>query len=438
MDAAERLSGILHARELRWQCRQMLVQQHGCALLTASLRLPSRLRQEADFLQAFDRLMASFEAQLAPLGGRLLLCSMDADGPARHYAVPDARAAKQLSAGFEEQQPGGAMLDLDVLDADARAFSRAALMQPARACAVCGSRPASACIVGAMHPIDEVEAAFRSILAALAPAPSPEERIAALAVRALLYEAAVSPKPGLVDRQDQGAHQDMDFYSFIDSALALRPWFQHCARLGASSDVPPEALLHLLRPRGILAEQQMLAATGGANTHRGLIFSLGILCAASGRMPEADGETLCQLAAAIAKPALQDPLGDSHGDRVRRRYGGLGVRGEAAQGFPAARAALKVLRAALDRGRRMDEAGRRALYCIMARLEDSNVLHRAGEDGLRYMQQHAEALLSQDLPPMQTQLFEQGMQARGISPGGSADSLALCLYLWLREQGDEM
>jgi holo-ACP synthase/triphosphoribosyl-dephospho-CoA synthase len=126
------------------------------------------------------------------------------------------------------------------------------------------------------------------------------DSVSGAAVRAILTEAAVSPKPGLVDRINSGSHTDMEFFTLIDSALALLPWFRDCAIAGfdsASEEVEtgPAALFEALRPRGIKAEAEMRKASGGVNTHRGYIFSLGILSAAFGRLcgltekPDLDG-----------------------------------------------------------------------------------------------------------------------------------------------------
>lgn len=101
--------------------------------------------------------------------------------------------------------------------------------------------------------------------------------IAALAVDCLAMEVAAWPKPGLVSRIDSGSHDDMDAGTFGRSADALRPHLAALAEAGAAG-----AGLARLRAIGVAAEADMLAATGGVNTHRGAIFGLGLLCAAAG------------------------------------------------------------------------------------------------------------------------------------------------------------
>ncbi|NLD33615.1 MAG: hypothetical protein GX653_01755 [Clostridiales bacterium] len=426
-------SPVLAARELRWQTRLFLAGEGGQPLLTATLRAPHALRQEDAFHQAFFACCARLEQALhsAGLEGRLLLETRDAEGPARHYAVADARAAKQAAIRFEETQPGGALLDLDVMDMDAKPLSRADLGLAPRACAVCGARPAAGCIAGRAHDSHQTEAAFRALL------PRVEDeaaRAARLALLSLLYEVSVTPKPGLVDRADNGAHDDMDFYTFLRSAAAIAPYFARCAALGQQPGIPADALLGRLRPLGLMAEQAMARQTGGVNTHKGLIFSLGILCAAAGRLGEKrDAGALCALAGQIAQPALEDAADASHGARVRQRYGDLGARGEAAAGFPSALAALPVLREAMHKGEGPDRAGARALLALIARVRDTNVLYRAGEEGLTYLQQGANDLLARDIPPEELAAFSRQVAARGISPGGSADLLAVAFFLHLYE-----
>ncbi len=426
---------LLQARELRWQTRQTLAARHE-ALVSVTLRSPAALRQQANYLKGFDQLCAQLEQALPGL--QPLLTTLDADGPARHYAAPDAGLAKAQCIQFEEQTPGGGLLDIDVMNASGQALGRAELHQPARACAVCGERPATLCIRPQRHDETETRQAFDRLLSLVPDSDVLAQRIGGWALRAMLYEVSVSPKPGLVDRFDQGAHGDMDYYSFIDSALALSSYFVSCARLGADWQMAPEGMLAALRPLGIQAEQDMLRATGGVNTHKGLVFSLGILCAAAGRLQgQAPPQALCALAARIATPALDDRQSDqpSHGEKVRARHGDRGVRGEAAAGFPAALGiALPQLQKALGEGRSPDEAGLLALLQLMASLRDTNVLHRGGAEGLRFMQAGARELLAQGLPKDKLSTYCEQMVARRLSPGGCADLLCVAFFLLFSTQ----
>ena len=104
------------------------------------------------------------------------------------------------------------------------------------------------------------------------------KKIGALAHLAMLSEVSATPKPGLVDRMTNGAHDDMDFFTFLASATALRTSFDTFAELGrAHAKEPVSALLPHLQAAGIIAERHMFAATHGVNTHKGMIFSLGLL-----------------------------------------------------------------------------------------------------------------------------------------------------------------
>lgn len=425
-------SPVLLAREARWHARQQLVRLHGSALVSATLRLPQALRQQPAYVAAFHRLCRIFDRQLEVAGGKLVLETMDADGPARHYAISDARLAKQLAIAMEEHAPGGGMLDLDVLDPAGTPLSRSDLGEPPRPCVVCGGRPAAACVAGERHSLSVTCQAFEGLLREMELPAQPEAFIADCARQALIYEALLSPKPGLVDRLGTGAHSDMDIYCFVDSALALGPGLLGCARLGARGDIPADQLLARLRPVGIQAEQAMLQATGGVNTHRGAIFSLGILCAAAARLgSQAGSAAICALAGQIAAPALLDQPAHSHGGLAQRLYGAAGARGEAAAGFPNALSALARLGEGLAAGQRLEAAALTALYHTMGRLRDSNVLFRGGEGGLAFMHSNAQRLLEEDLPRQGMLAFGAQMAARGLSPGGCADVLAQALFLHL-------
>ena len=94
--------------------------------------------------------------------------------------------------------------------------------------------------------------------------------ISSLAMKSMIYEVAVSPKPGLVDRFNSGAHKDMDFFTFIDSSMIFMDYFYKCTMTGIEfKEEDYSLLLKSIRPLGIEAEKKMFAATNGINTHKG-------------------------------------------------------------------------------------------------------------------------------------------------------------------------
>lgn len=232
-------------------------------------------------------------------------------------------------------------------------------------------------IPGLSRPQPDLEATpGRATPGSTVPEPvSPRDvRLAAAAQRALLAEAELFPKPGLVDPLGHSTHPDMDLSTFIRSAISLGPAFQEFAALGrAGRRVPGPATLAALRPVGIAAEATMRRATGGANTHRGAIFILGLALAACGRasadaapaqgtagqgsadaLPTPDRvlDAIAEICRGLVTADLDDAAsGDrdaarlSHGRRLYRELGVTGVRGEAEAGFPSVRPVLAALRA---------------------------------------------------------------------------------------------
>lgn len=273
------------------------------------------------------------------------------------------------------------------------------------------------------------------------------------ALRALLYEVSITPKPGLVDRANTGAHRDMDFFTFVDSACTLLPYFRAFTLAGMGlagqsfAGVPPQ-----LRAIGLRAEAEMLAATGGVNTHKGLLFSMGLFCAALGILcrqgKSIDEAEIFLLCAALAKGAPAElekkggaQSGATYGQRAYISHRLTGVRGEAAAGFPHVRdVGLPALHAQLARGCSLNDAGAIALLYLMAAVDDTNLIGRAGMEGLRRVQREAAELTRRFGEPggllKAAAQWDRELIERGQSPGGSADLLALTLMAhWVAERG---
>ena len=262
-----------------------------------------------------------------------------------------------------------------------------------------------------------------------------ECRIADLAYCALIRELETWPKPGLVSPVDSGSHRDMDADTLRRSAEAVAPFFAQLVRAGAAS-----ARLSDLRQIGLAAEAAMLAATGGINAHRGAIFSLGLIAAAEGKgapiaiSAEARAARVGELWGSEIGHAPLSPI--SHGGRAARRYGVGGAGAEAAAGFPSVRAfGLPALRLGRHLAPEDEEAARvQCLFALMAELDDTNLLHRGGVEGLALAQDAARAFLHRGGVGAsgwrdEAVSLHHAFVERNLSPGGSADLLAVTLFL---------
>lgn len=264
------------------------------------------------------------------------------------------------------------------------------------------------------------------------------ERLADLAVQALIDEADLSPKPGLVDRRGSGAHSDLHLGLMHASANALWPTFKAMAEAAQAAGEVGQPLREALGQLGRDGEADMLRVTRGVNTHRGAIWALGLLSASAALETDAvDARQMAGTAAALAR--LSDPAApvnpDSHGARVCRTYGVLGAREQAQHGFPAIlEQGLPQLRASRRAGHGEQNARLDALLAIMTELSDTCVLHRAGLEGLTRMQRGARAVLAEGgcvslAGRRQLRTLEADMLALRASPGGAADLLAATLFL---------
>ncbi|MDF0605452.1 triphosphoribosyl-dephospho-CoA synthase [Neisseriaceae bacterium TC5R-5] len=260
--------------------------------------------------------------------------------------------------------------------------------------------------------------------------------LATAAVRALISEASLSPKPGLVDQRGGGAHQDMDWWLLCRSARALQPGLLAMAQAAQELD-DLASLRRAIGRHGRDAEAAMLAVTGGINTHRGAIWALGLLLTAAAHWPEAGVAELTQRAAQLARlPDSGLEQQPAHpGARACQQYGVGGARAQAMAGFPQVmQAGLPTLRHTRQAGAGEACAQLDALLAIMAQLDDTCLLARGGVAGLQLAQQGAAAVLQAGGSASATgrvllQQLDRQLLARRLSPGGAADLLAATLLL---------
>ncbi|MCT4606442.1 MAG: triphosphoribosyl-dephospho-CoA synthase CitG [Marinisporobacter sp.] len=273
--------------------------------------------------------------------------------------------------------------------------------------------------------------------------------VSEIAVKALLFEVSATPKPGLVDRYNSGAHGDMDFYTFMSSSAALGHTFYQCAlAAGKYEEVNYDNILAYIRPIGIEGEKRMLKATGGVNTHKGLIFSLGIIAAVAGMAyiesprTNIDSLEICSRVISVTKGISQKELVQNkkkkeftYGEYLYKKYGVKGIRGEVESGFATVREYGLPILISLMKNRNLNDVLVQVLLHLMMYTEDSNVLGRHDLSTLDYVKINAKQALSlggiftaegrKKVMDMDKDFIE-----KNISPGGAADLLAVTLMLY--------
>ena len=264
-----------------------------------------------------------------------------------------------------------------------------------------------------------------SSVAALVPTTTVPHIIAHLATDALRSELYTTPKPGLVDRNDNGAHRDMNLTLMSKSIDALQPYFTRLAVLGLDNDTPQA---DDIRSIGLEAEQAMLDATGGVNTHRGALFAMGLMtlstawCMAHGSVePQALRHMTQQVAQQFA------PTTGTHGNNAVNAHHVMGALDLAKDGYSQL---FNEWLPAYHRYLADDAhtAGHKLLLLIMSQLDDTNVIHRVGYEQAQQVKHEASAMLD-NYSNDGLEMMNRDFIARNISPGGSADMVALTIFI---------
>lgn len=437
------LNELLAARETRAKRQRDLLETYGGSLICLTLNIPGPRKVTEQTLRLFRMAVDIVQSRLGAMGFASVNCQLvnSLAGSEGYFPVElPARTLKAAMVEIEDYSPVARLFDLDVLSSEGVKISREDLGLPGRKCLLC-DQSARVCARSRAHSLAELEQKTQALITqALTEADT--RRVAALAVRGLLYEACAAPKPGLVDRLDPGSHKDMDVFTFLSSAAALQPYFADCFRLGRQTcHYSPQETFRQLRLPGMLAEGEMYRATGGINTHKGAIFSMGLLCGALGRLEEEDRRDLMAISRMCAGMTegltgreLRDRAEDhaTNGERAYLRHGVGGIRAQAEQGFPAVmNTGLPMLNKALAQGLSLEEAGCATLVALMAVCEDTNLITRGGIEAQRETADRARALLEQERFPDRRTLEEwnREMAERGLSPGGCADLLAMTYFL---------
>ncbi len=338
----------------------------------------------------------------------------------------DAKAFKMLTCKLEEEHPLGRLMDIDVFDEEGVLLSRSLFGMKKRRCLLCNEE-AFLCARAQKHSYTELNAHIKTLVHQHAF----NHSIALWCERAMKTEVELTPKPGLVDSANSGAHHDMDINTFYASIKAIKPYilkFLEAQPLSFDS----------LRSIGVACEKAMFEATNGVNTHKGMVFCLALTCGALSTLKvskqpftckaiQAEIQSLCE---GLVEKDLLLAHPQSAGARFFYETGSLGIRGIAQSGFAlvfeGSLPFFEIQKERLGEGKAL----KMTLLWLMERLEDSTLWSRGGLEGLAYVKQKAGEIrlhVKHSPEDLDTQLraFDEDLIARHLSPGGSADLLAL-------------
>lgn len=275
-----------------------------------------------------------------------------------------------------------------------------------------------------------------------------EELVADLAVKALLYEVSISPKLGLVSRTSNGSHRDMNFYTFIDSAISLRNYFLKSFKYGKENNLD-DSFFKNLRNLGKKAEEKMFLATKNINTHKGTIFSMGILLSALSyelkinkiiileNLVKTIKKISLSLENELEKNLKDNNLVKSAGEKIFEKYGIKGARGLALAGYDL------VLLDGLKKLKKYSDILDFESSCILvliyyvSMLDDTNIINRTDIETLKSVKLKAKEVFDKNNFKMNktelrkdTENLNKYFIEKNISPGGSADLLILTIFMY--------
>lgn len=447
------MAKILDARENRVQIQQEMLQKSPSCLLSFTLNIPGPVKVFPYTKWTYEVGISIILKGISLLNGVIIEqkeVKKDTGWEAFFALNLHPEDMKSYLLEQEEQHPLGRLFDFDILRADGSKLSRQELGFLERTCLLCGN-PAFLCGRSRTHSAQELLAKEIEIMENFFVFRL-SNHIGLLMQKALFYEVNTSLKPGLVDRLHNGSHKDMRLSTFINSAYSLTDYFCQCVKEGLSCDCSKKELPLLfqkLRGIGKQAEKNMLLATQGINTHKGIVFSGGILCAAIGyyistNSKDISSENFLLSLPEICRCMLPELLSDyltltpdtakTNGEKLYLKYKITGIRGEAKEGFPLLfNVGFPLFQAVLKKGFSLWQAGLITLLHYIACTEDTNLIIRSDYQLACKIQKDLQQFLAHATYEEQLSILpklDAFFVSRNISPGGSADMLALTYFLY--------
>ena len=434
----------MEAREQRAYLKRQIALR-GFPSLSLTLNIPGFPKSNTVVNAFFEYCLRDFgyfmKANLVSLIDKDAIKGCDAAGD--FYIVPfsqgilSLQSIKQYCEEFEQSHTLGRFVDADLNGLDGVSVSSG----KSKICFFCLERPAIDCRREQVHEPEELRSFMFPKMESFNLQKRQDEfvrKLSSFALQAILVEISLTPKPGLVDRFSNGSHLDMNFRTFLYSSSAIMPWFSELVLVGIAIDKSDLTLaLPLIRKIGLKMESAMNDATGNINTQKGIIFLLGISLFACGtlfsRNIKFKIEDFREFVRSCCKDIVSNELNNqlflekSHGADIFRLYGISGARGEVESGFATVFDYGLPQLAEIDQIN--DEALMKCFIAIAANNQDTNILYRTNPEVLENFQKLCKSAL-EDFSAANYSSVIDFCKTNNISPGGSADLLAVTIFVW--------
>ena len=418
------LQEILHNKEERvHRQKELLSRFDGSSLISLSINTPGSIKLSCESLTIYEVAVETIKSYALPI-----LHTFEQKNITGAEAIwviqADATFLKTLTCKIESTHPLGRFMDIDVINAQGVSISRKDLGYERRKCFVC-EEDAFICARSQKHSIHVLNQTILEVLLKHAFG----TYITQCCVTAMQKEVELTPKPGLVDSFNSGAHYDMDIHTFYASINAIKPYIEQFITTSPIS-------FEKLRNIGIECEKAMFDATKGVNTHKGMIFCLAVVCGAIAKLKEAQNTFTCKDLQAEIKALCHNLVGKdlidqnphTSGARFFYETGSMGIRGEAQNGFPTIFEKSLPYFIAEKELFGEEVALKKTLLFLMSILEDSTLWSRGGTKGLAHVKSKSAQICLHVKPETLNKTlsaFDEELISLHLSPGGSADLLAL-------------
>lgn len=444
------LQDMLDAREKRALEQQKILSEYNTTIISFTLNIPGSYKYFPLADKTFEegKKLILNHLKRHNLNIKYSKDNISKTGYEVFYAVEcEASYIKKIMIEIENSCMLGRIFDIDVLSSKGEKISREDVGEEGRQCLICNEF-AHACSRSKSHSMEELIKKTVKIMQSYFIKKFAND-CSTCACKALMYEVMTTPKPGLVDRLNNGSHNDMDIYTFIDSSSVLTAHFRDFVMAGIEFQrYEPEKLFQKIRYLGMLAEDDMFKATNNINTHKGLIFSLGIICASMGYLfannKNIDTDSILEISKEMTVSVLKDfrnvtrENAKTYGEKLYADYGIAGIRGEAANGFSSVKEyGLPVLKDLINKGLSLNYAGALTLINLIANVKDTNIISRSNIQTLEKVQNNVKNLMEQkkieNISNEDIENLDKQYISMNISPGGCADLLAITYMLYFLE-----